>query len=143
MGKKKDAKMRKEHLKKYKVNAEYDNDIGLNKIFTYKSGDGFVDQIFHSDDYHSVPIVVSELYLRIDDSKKYPMQIITNPAEPSAIINNEYQVNFVDEVGKQSFFNDLFYFIDELYEVPLKERGTSTNREIKLEDELEYFKERK
>ena len=125
--------------RKYMIPAFVETGENLNKIFTYKSGDGFVDKIYHGGNYHEVPKLVDTVYLRLDDAIKRPLSISVNQNEFSALINNEYQIQFVDSIGEQSFFNDLFFFIEELHNIDPQIRGTSVNKVIRLEDELEIF----
>ena len=132
-------KIRKKLEKKHKVPAHVDTGENLSKIFSYKSGDGFVDKIYHGGDFQSAPVLVDVIYLRLDDALANPLSISVNEQEFSALINNEYQVNFVDAIGEQSFFNDLFFYIEELHNTPPEKRGTSIHKEIRLIDELEIF----
>ena len=132
----KQNKIRKELEKSFNGPAHIDSGENLCKIFTYQSGDGFVDAIYHSNDFQSTPVLVPVIYLRLDDALVNPLSISVNEKGFSALINDEYQVNFVDAIGEQSFFNDLFFYIEELHNTPPEKRGTSINKEVRLIDAL-------
>ena len=95
-----------------------------------------MDSIYKNDGDNNEPKEVNKLFLRMDDIIETPLQLNVDPNELYVIINNEYQVNFADEIGEDAFFNDLFFFIEEMHHVPDKSRTTTRNKIINLEDEL-------
>ena len=112
-------------------------------VFVYCSGNGVVDDIYKASmDLDDPPNKVSCLYLRVDDLPILPLDIRNDPNRLSAIINNEYQINFSSEVAEEDFFNDLFYFIEEFHNTKKKYRITSKRKIINLEDELDTLKRR-
>lgn len=110
------------------------------KLFYYKANDGFVADIYKNAPELGEPRKVKYLCLRLDDVINTPLQIDLNSNELSTIINNEYQINFESEVGEESFFNDLFFFMEELHGIT-KDRNSSPNKIINLVDELETLKQ--
>ena len=123
------SNLSKKRLKKRKKNRE--------KFFVVCSGLGDVDSIFQevNDEFTEIPC----MQIRLDDLERYPLTISNHVSQVSSIINNEYHVNFVDELSEESFFNDLFYFIEELHDTPDDQRITSKRKDIDLITELEIL----
>ena len=118
------------------------NEVKDIKVFVYQAGDGFVDSILKNNGTNE-PKQVDKIFLRLDNAIKNPLQLNVDPNELFVVINNEYQVNFTDEVGEGAFFNDLFFFLEELHGIPSDDRSTTTNKNINLIDELESLNQNK
>ena len=124
------------------IEAQQLNEVKDLKVFVYQAGDGFVDTILKNNGTND-PKQVDKIFLRLDNAIKKPLQLNLDPDELFVIINNEYQINFADGVGEDAFFNDLFFFLEEIHGVPADLRSTSSNKIINLEDELKSLSQLK
>lgn len=77
---------------------------------------------------------IKQVNLRYDDTLENPLRIEINSQENSIIINEQYGFLFVDRFYLDAFLDELFFILEEYLEVDLKDRSTSPEKEIVLEN---------
>ena len=105
--------------------------------FFLKSGDGFIDYI-REKTLDGDKIVKNGL-IRLDNVTENQLEIHIDKEYSTAIIN-DYLLVFKDKIGEEEFFNEFFFVVEELHNVPKKARSTSKKKIINLENELPSLK---
>ena len=110
------------------------SNLSNQRIFSFTSGDGFVKTI-HKQILGEQPEMVKRGLVRVDDVRLNPLKININSSTLVSYVN-DYVLEFSDLVGEEEFFNELFFVIEELNNVPEEDRISSGNKIINLNEEL-------
>lgn len=105
------------------------------QLFYFITTDEFLTNIFLVYDDGSFT-EIKQVNLRYDETLEKPLDIEINAQENSLIINNIYGFLFVDRFYLDAFLDELFFILEEYLEIDLKDRSTTPEKEIVLEDEM-------